>query len=306
MPCFSPLQAFYVEDGSGKKLIRFSQAYACMFERGEDISQLENHIALPCGRCIGCRLERSRQWAVRIMHEASLNDDNCFITLTYDDVHLPSDGSLRKRDFQLFMKRFRQECGERIRYFHCGEYGEDFSRPHYHACIFGFDFKDKVFYKKTNCGDNLFTSYQLERIWGKGFCPIGSLTFESAAYVARYCTKKVNGPLAEEHYKGLQPEYATMSRRPGIGKGWYDKFAKTDCWSGDFVLARGVKCKPPRFYDSQLEKASKMAFDKIKENRSVKALGRSSDNSYRRLKDREQCKIAQVSRLVRGMESNRD
>jgi len=120
---------------------------------------------LPCGRCIGCRLERSRQWAVRMMHEASLHQDNCFITLTYDNEHLPKNASLVKRDFQLFMKRLRKAYpAVRIRFFHCGEYGEQYGRPHYHAILFGFDFPDKYFLGKRNQFP-VWRSASLERLW---------------------------------------------------------------------------------------------------------------------------------------------
>ena len=221
-------------------------------------------ILLPCGQCIGCRLERSRQWAIRCMHEAQLHDENSYITLTYNDKNLPKDGSLNLRHFQLFMKRLRKKTGKKIRFYHCGEYGEKFKRPHYHACLFGYQFPDLRYFKTIN-GNKLYTSKYLDSVWTNkngetmGFSTIGNVTFESAAYVARYIMKKINGEKAEAHYVNketgeiLKPEYTTMSRRPGgLGAEWLKKY-KTDVYPGDFVVVRGKKMKPPKYYDRQYE-----------------------------------------------------
>lgn len=298
MPCYSPLQAFYDSDGS----VKFSNIAAELFQNGVNISKSDiDYFSLPCGRCIGCRLEHSRQWAMRCMHEASLYDDNCFITLTYDDDHLPKGGTLVKKHFQDFMKRFRKKFSDRvIRYYHCGEYGEDFSRPHYHACIFGFDFSDKVLFNVVN-DNKIYTSDVLSSLWTDGFCTIGALTFESAAYVARYCTKKITGAASVEHYQGRQPEYATMSRRPGIGRGWYDKF-KTDVFPSDYLIVDGVKVKPPRYYDSIFKECEPFVFEEVRSKRLVGSSRNEKDQTYRRLKDRELCKKLQVSNLKRSLE----
>jgi len=137
-------------------------------------------MTVPCGRCIGCRLERSRQWALRCMHELEFHKCNSFVTLTYRDNDLPMgnmEATLVPDDLMLFWKRLRKEYGNGIRYFACGEYGERTRRPHYHACIFGVDFKDrKVFSTK---GDfTLYTSDTLDSIWGYGHCIIGDVSFE--------------------------------------------------------------------------------------------------------------------------------
>ena len=144
MPCYHPLTAYYgcQVNESGKRSLVFSL----------DKAWVDVPLQVPCGRCIGCRLDRSLSWAVRCIHESSLYDENCFITLTFDNEHLPKaclkcrtvDGSLCVCQFQNFMKRFRQFVSPRvIRFFHCGEYGVKFSRPHHHACIFNYDFPDK-------------------------------------------------------------------------------------------------------------------------------------------------------------------
>lgn len=216
---------------------------------------------LACGQCIGCRLERSRQWAMRCMHEASLYDENCFITLTYDDDHLESE-SLVYRDFQLFMKRLRKRFARRnIRFYMCGEYGENLGRPHFHACLFNFSFSDKLYFKRVG-SDVLYTSSVLSEIWSKGFCLIGSVTFESAAYVARYCVARKTGSAAEAHYTSVsaetgevvvrEPEFNHMSLRPGIGFPWLRKYW-SDVYPRGSCIVRGRSVKPPKFYDRVLQ-----------------------------------------------------
>mgnify|MGYP000188139432 FL=1 len=222
MPCFHPLQGYRARQrsASGKRGI--------VFNKRDGWADLP--VTLPCGQCIGCRLERSRQWAIRCVHEASLHNENSFITLTYANEHLPAWNSLDKTTFPKFMKRLRKSLQDkRVRYFHCGEYGDHTGRPHYHALLFGHDFPDKTHWAIRN-GNPTWRSQELERLWPFGHSEIGTVTFESAAYCARYITKKVTGHAAREHYEMVdkhtgelgrrEPEYTTMSRRPGIGKGW--------------------------------------------------------------------------------------
>lgn len=190
MPCFKPLEAYRPRDTRSKKLIFSYNPKTC-----DSITP----IMLPCGQCVGCRLERSRQWALRCVHESKMHKDNCFITLTYATEHLPPDSSLHYPDFQKFMKRLRKKYGEGIRFYMCGEYGENFGRPHFHACLFGHNFTDLKLWKETN-GQKLYRSKELEQLWPFGHSSVGSVTFESAAYVARYIMKKITGEAAEQHY----------------------------------------------------------------------------------------------------------
>lgn len=205
-------------------------------------------IEVPCGRCISCRLERSRQWAIRCINESQMYDDNCFITLTYNDEHIPRNGSLKVKDFQKFMKRLRKKYGPDVRFFHCGEYGEKYNRPHYHAIIFNHDFSDKYYWRNSK-GNKLYRSEELEKLWKLGNSEIGEVTFESAAYVARYCVKKISGPKAEEHYGKRKKEYCTMSRRPGIGRPWLDKYQGDLYPEGRMIVRHGLVCRTPRYYD---------------------------------------------------------
>lgn len=308
MPCFSPLKAWR------SRTLSANGKYGIIFDAVKAKRAGFQSLELPCGQCIGCRLERSRQWAIRCLHEASMYADNCFITLTYDDAHLPEDRSLNVRHFQLFMKRLRKKFGAKIRFYHCGEYGEQFGRPHYHACLFNFDFPDKELWKVAN-GNRIYTSKTLSDLWSSdvtgGFCTIGDVTFESAAYVARYVMKKITGDRAQEHYVFIDEttgeffrraaEYTTMSRRPGIGRPWLDRYCAS-VFPEDFVVVRGVKMKPPKFYDRQFEIQSPKVAEKIKRRRMSKALKRKSDNTPERLRVREKVTRARVKRLKREVD----
>lgn len=254
-------------------------------------------IQVPCGQCIGCRLERSRKWAMRCVMEASMHKENCFITLTYRDECLPRNGEGWKRDFVLFMKRLRKAYGK-VRFFHCGEYGELNGRPHHHSILFGFDFDDRD--RECVEGRQFFRSKKLSDLWPYGFSSVGDMTFESAAYVARYCMKKVNGPEAAAHYKGWPPEYITMSRRPGIAEAWYRKFAG-DVYPLDRCFARGVPCKPPRYFDEKFKLQFPDEFAKLKAIRKQMALRLSADGTPERLRVKEELACRRLSQSTRHL-----
>jgi len=253
------------------------------------------------------------------MHEAQCHRANSFLTLTYDNENLPATGSLNKKHFQDFMKRLRKRIGRPLRFFHCGEYGDKFARPHYHCCLFGWDFPDRVFYREAN-SIRLYTSPLLTDVWGFGYCVLGDLTFESAAYTARYCMKKITGPPAQDHYLCVDretgeilqdedgslrrrlPEYVTMSRRPGIATKWYEKYGD-DVFPDDEVIVRGKSSKPPRFYDNLLEREDIALYEKIKRKRFSDGAKRAEDNTPARLFERELCVKSRVKRLKRGVDS---
>lgn len=288
-------------------------------------------LKLPCGRCIGCRLEYSRQWAMRCVHEASLYESNSFLTLTYNDENLPPDGSLDKSHFQKFMKRFRKLLDpHKIRFFGCGEYGtscltcgknendcnkdlshvfiETFGRPHFHACIFNYDFPDKQPYSKRD-GVVLYTSEILQKLWPFGFVTIGDVTFESAAYVARYVTKKITGDLAETHYSrhcsytgelySITPEFPLMSRNPGIARDWYETY--NGDLEKDFLTLRGNIMRPPKYYDYLLHKTDEVTYDLKKSKRKKAALLQAHDNTRARLDVKEKIKLKKFTQLPRGL-----
>lgn len=294
MPCYNPLTGWYsrFKNDSGKRSLTFKSR--------EGFSDLQ--VKVPCGQCIGCRLERSRQWAIRCVHEASLYENNCFITLTFDDKHLEPSGSLVKADFQKFMKRLRKMFGSGVRYYHCGEYGEKLKRPHHHACLFNFDFPDKELWDVRD-GVRLYRSGLLEKLWPFGFSTVGEVTFESAAYVARYVTKKITGEKAASYYGSLEPEYTTMSRRPGIASRWINQF-KRDVYPHDFVVIRdGRKCRPPKYYDRSYELTDPDQFGLIKRKRVERAMA-SKDNSPDRLAARHKLQVLRARKLKRGYEGD--
>lgn len=279
MPCFHPAKAFSLASGG----ISF-------VEKGDITGDLK----LPCGQCIGCRIDRARDWTLRITHEAKLHGSSQFATLTYNDEHLPNPPSLSYPDFQLFAKRLRKARGP-FRFFMCGEYGTQTDRPHYHAILFGIDFPDK---RRWAGSDKMptFTSDELTRIWGKGMTVIGAVTPQSANYVARYNLKKITGDLAETHYRWtdpetgeqhqLTPEFCNMSRRPGIGFGWYNKY-HSDVHTHDYVVNDGAKNPVPRYYDKLADKAGKYELDVIKQQRQIDARPKAWNNTPDRLATRE-------------------
>mgnify|MGYP000220578584 FL=1 len=309
MPCYRPLDAYILagRTKNGKAVISFKRENGWM-----------DRIQLPCGQCIGCRLLKSTQWALRMEHEMSLHNENCFITLTYNEQNLPKDNSLQKDHFVKFMKRLRKEISPtKVRYFMCGEYGDETWRPHYHAILFGYAFPDKMQVQSMEVDQPYFLSPLLSKLWQKGQHTIAEANFTTAAYVARYVTKKITGDMADEHYtrefidfdeytgeiksylkSELLPEYATMSRRPGIGKGWYDKY-KTDCYPSDYLVKDGKYMPVPKYYDKLLEREDEVLLQQLKFKRTAKAL-RSPDNTYERLIAREHCKHKQTETLKRN------
>lgn len=284
MPCYGPLTAFYAKEvnPTGKRSLVFNPT----------LSHSGIPIKLPCGQCIGCRLERSRQWAVRCLHENKCHDSSAFLTLTYDDEHLPQGATLVKRDLQLFMKRIRKSRTNTLRFFACGEYGETTLRPHYHVLLFGTDFGDKRFYKEK-AGEKLYTSAELDDIWSMGRTAIGAVSFESAAYVARYVLKKVTGESADWHYSGRVPEFVNMSRRPGIGATWLSRYG-SEVYTHDSVIVRGIEARPPRFYDNRYELVDPAKMQEIVKSRRVTGKLFDPENSSRRRRTREVVKTAQV------------
>lgn len=266
MPCYYPVHCYrlvYPNANGTRPIIHAT-------------SQIKGRDVMPwiraCGGCIGCRLEKSRQTAVRCVHEASLHRENSYLTLTYSPENLPENGSLVTSDMQDFWKRLRKRLkGKLIKYFAAGEYGDRDRRPHYHACLFRHDFDDKKYHKMSN-GFPLYVSPLLTDIWGEGHVYIGDVTFESAAYVARYCVKKVTGKNAKKHYEelGILPERCYSSI--GLADEWYQRY-KNDVYNHDYVVIRGVKCRPPKRYDRLLLGDDPLLLEELK-------LAREKDNSF--------------------------
>lgn len=260
MPCFHPVKGFKGINGG----IAFDTKYG----------YADFPMQVPCGRCTGCRVSYSRQWAARCLHEAQTHQENCFVTLTYDDANLPTGGSLVPKHFTDFMKRLRRSISpKKVSFFHCGEYGDDYQRPHYHALLFGHWFDDaNPIPGKSKSGKTQFRSAKLEKLWGKGHCTIGAVTYQSAAYCSRYILKKKS----LDNYERLDPstgeiitlvrEYATMSVNPAIGKRWFESFGE-EVFPDDFVIVDGKKHQVPRYYDKLLKRKEITAHHDLKKDR---------------------------------------
>lgn len=292
MPCYGPLTAYRPKSDSLDRRLVFKKTD----------SDTGVPIKIPCGKCPGCRLEHSRQWAVRCMHEKRLHNSSCFVTLTYDDKHLPPGNTLVKTDLQNFLKRLRHETGPGLRFFACGEYGSQTSRPHYHLLLLNSDFTNKRLIK-SGSQYNLYESPSLSKLWPAGHHALGDVTFESAAYVARYCMKKKqNGKTVSD---GRQPEYIVMSRSPGLGTGYFDKY-KSEIISHDTIIVNGLPAALPRFYDNKLAELTEMSetskislysqFElvKIKRRRKLTSPISRADRSLRRLRIREVVTLAKL------------
>lgn len=347
MSCNYPITAFRSnkhKTANGKSLIVFNeQAIDHTFEK----------IELPCSRCEACKISRSREWALRCVHESQcFAPYNCMLTLTYNDENLPKYGSLTRgprSDFTLFMKRVRKRykgClgvvdalgngSFPIRFFQCGEYGEKLTRPHHHVLLFNFRFPDAT-HRETREGVKLYTSDKLDELWSRqieykdaykyqlstlwegddgklyakmGYCTIGEVNFQSAAYVARYILKK-HGKLLDMRRMMvpdedgvailLEEEYITMSRRPGIGKMWFDHY-QGDCYPKDFITHKNVKFKIPRYYDAIYDVTNPEELAKLKLKRKEVACRNPEENTYFRRSQKAEVLRSKLKRLVRGYE----
>lgn len=258
MACFSPVPLRKIESGEYRPCSKF-----------------ERDLSVACNRCIGCRLRYAREWGIRIMHEASMWPCSSFVTLTYAKV--PKNSSLVYEDFQVFIRALRKRLKRKVRYFVCGEYGEKFGRPHFHAAIFGEDFStDRVYLR-----EGLWTQKLLEEVWGLGHVSVGALELNSAKYIARYVTKKQYGLNAMKHYEKVDsvtgevfsvlPEFAKMSLKPGIGGSFFEKFG-SDIFPLDSCVVNGRELPVPRYYSKLLERQNPVMYQRVKLNREEKAL----------------------------------
>lgn len=336
MVCYHPIDCILplVADSEGKRKLIFSKAFTVenkyLFDDSPlvrlrtDYSDLQGvKIKVPCGQCIGCRLDYSRQWAIRSLHEVNTYglDNNMFITLTYNNEHLPENGSLSMDDIQKFMKRLRYYAGSDVRYMLCGEYGDKYKRPHYHLCIYNYVFPDinwsrpyafnkekgVTYYKSKFLEENLWTEPYTNK--SLGFSTIGKVTFESAAYVARYITKKVKNcdhEYLDQIYHGKLREFMTMSRRPGLGNDFVHRYYKDIFNTGYVIFGQGYKAPIPRYYVNELMKIDQDFYNRYKVDKFRNFL----DNifspefyeTYERLNKLEELKISQGDRLLRSYE----
>lgn len=353
MACFNPINVRFFKDKQGKTRIVWKTKEAIRdwdtFHLMDEIPKSQEGdvyepMMLPCRGCKGCRLAHSKEWAMRCYHEASMYNDNCFVTLTvneeFREILFPG-GSLNRDVITKFLHRLRSKMrrgvtyldvageersysSDNIRYFYCGEYGPLLGRPHFHVLLFNVDFPDKYFFKMIN-GKPYYRSDILESIWadpktGKsyGYSSIGEVTYESAAYVARYCFKKVTGKQAKEHYTRydnvtgeeyqVKPEWSQGSNRPGLGKPWLDEYGLSEVYPSDKCPYRtkdsNTVGKPPRYYDKLLERQNPQLYEYVKAQRKENMERLEDDNIFSRLKEKEEWTEHHLAQLVRTLESN--
>ena len=299
MGCLFPVKGYRSGEKSpnGKLLITFNPIHAL---------NSQQWLQMPCNNCMGCRLERARQWAVRMRHESKLYENNCFITLTYDNENVPEDFSLKLHHWQLFMKRLRKSLPQKIRFFACGEYGDENYRPHYHAIIFNHDFNDKKLYSYNKQNQPIFISENLLSTWQMGHVTTQDVTFKSCSYVARYVTKKQNGANAPNHYSrvspvdgklyNVKPEFAVMSRRPGIGARYFEQF-KSDFYPSGYLIVDGRKQAPPHYYINKLTEEEQEHLKRSRQHRSIF----DPENSMERKQARNAVLLSKTQQLKRQL-----
>jgi len=290
MVCYHPMKAYPAKElnpETGKRPRTFSGTK----------SLIEGQLyTLPCGNCWGCRIDRAEGWAIRCTHHAQMaksSGGSAFVTLTYSDEHLPFDNSLQLEVSQKFIRDLRYRVGRNMKlsYLGCGEYGEGKRRAHYHYLIFGYDFPDKVLWTQKR-GHKLYTSALLEEVWPNGISRIGDVSYNSARYVASYVMKKKGGDQADAYYHraspvtgefhDVLPEFQVMSKRPGIGAGWFERYLR-DVYPSDFVIVDGHPKKPPRYYDKLYAEASPEGFDHVLRQRKRRSLLAAEERTPERL-----------------------
>lgn len=337
MVCYHPLHAFpngKTRDGKTSYKITSNKVKSISFDKAtghwflsDDPNRYHNnqYIDIPCGQCVGCRIDYSREWALRCVLESKYHDRTMFLTLTYDDVHVPhttyTDNvtgeikdilTLNPDDFTLFMKRLRfhfsKKYDKQLRFFACGEYGSVTLRPHYHAIVFGLDVDDLKQVSTSPHGYPVYSSDFIEEIWGKGFITLADSSFETCAYTARYVMKKQTGKDSDFYdVHNLVPEFVRMSRKPGIAKQYYDDHVLEIYEHDKIILNDGKIFKPPSYFDSYLEKDYPELYDKIIQNRIECAIHSDEvkekyfGDKYVRLTREEVSKKKQLEKLVRSL-----
>ena len=313
MTCFNPKPAIYIpytkiDEKTGEIYKTRRIKFLNTWDIEGDTPNKENIVMIPCGKCAGCMIDKSNDWATRAMLEAKIHKKNCFVTLTYDNKHISKNRSLIKKDIQNFFKRLRNHAKEKLRYICAGEYGPKTLRPHAHAIIYNYRPNDLKLFGQNKTGNKLYTSKSLEKIWGKGYVMIGNVDYQSAAYVARYVLKKAYGIKKDIFIKHKrEPEFQLASRRGGIGIGAFQNEAiKAQIKQNLGVLinvnGQVIHKKIPTFLRNKWKEENREEYFKIFDERAhaLKEIARTretSKNPYQYLKDVIEKTKQQIKRL---------
>ena len=265
-------------------------------------------ITVPCRQCRGCRLDQARDWSIRMYHEAQCHKENSFVTLTYNEAHLPPYGSIRYQDVQKFLKRLRKETGKKFLYYAAPEYGDSNGRPHYHLCMFGIDFSHDRYQWARRSGRQYYRSNTLERCWPFGFSDVSDFSYGAAQYVAKYVFKKRTGEEGNKRYSTtdpetgelieLEPEQARMSLKPAIGFTWFKRNYK-EIFPTDNVAVNGTQKPVPEYYDRLWQSICPTGMEFVKRQRRKEA---SKRENTREVQDtRERFLNAQLARKKRNL-----
>ena len=337
MVCYHPLHAFrdgLTRDGKQNYKITSNKVKSVSFDKvtnhwymSEDKNKYSNneYIDIPCGRCVGCRLDYSRDWATRCMLEAQYHSRTMFLTITYDDEHVPHSSyvqpetgeirdilTLSPRDFTLFMKRLRyyyfEKYKKELRFFACGEYGSSTFRPHYHAIVFNLDLDDLKEVKKSRSGFPLYQSDLVDKAWDKGYVLLSDNNWQTSAYTARYIMKKQKGDDADFYDEyNVEPEFVRMSRMPGIARQYYDDHKKDIYKNDEIILNDGMTVKPPKYFDDLYADEFPNEFEEVR-NKRIEAAKISDDvkeilygDKYLRLEREEVNKKKSIKSLIREL-----
>ena len=343
MACYHPLKGFPIGFTKNGKIDYKITGYdaECVVKDGDRVDVygyvvdqrflrgtarvITDFIDIPCGQCVGCRLQRSKDWATRCVLESANHTNSYFLTFTYDDLHVPvstyidkltgeicNNFTLFKKDLQNFWKRLRKRdeyLEDNFKYYACGEYGSITARPHYHAIAFGLRIPDLTFWKQSRSGFPLYNSEWLTKIWKKGYVVIGDVTFESCAYVSRYIMKKQIGE-ASQFYEdnGLQPEFNCMSLKPAIGLEFFEDNFQDIYKNDEIILPEGKVTRPPRYFDKKYELIDEEDMQNIKDVR-LDLAGKlrefklaSTDKDYQEMLEAEEINAQNsIKKLVRPL-----
>lgn len=303
---YTPVESCPFKDKCQSKNCTPSECECFEHDPDPDYDYFFDFVPIPCGKCIGCRIDKARQWASRLMLEKEYSTDTWFITLTYDNDHLVAGSepvkvptgrtykngkpvmikqfpnvahsghmTLNKQDYVNFNKRLRKKFGEGVRFFIAGEYGEKNNRPHLHGIYFNLPLDDLEVFKTVH-GVPYYTSKTISELWPFGFHLIGKVSYDTCAYVSRYVTKKLHDVDVDKYREeGIEREFCAMSRNPGIASQWFnDHHEKLDSKSYIITVSTSngaVQFSSPKYFDHLIEALDGVRLADIKENRKYKA-----------------------------------